>query len=101
VPVSVGTLEVRPDFNGGVRIERGPGGGYGITACVGAGAATRAEAQAAANSIRLEVEGARVRVRSNGTALAPTRSWSVQLIVSAPDGASLIAETSHGPISVQ
>src|SRR5215510_12244214 len=54
VPVSVGTLEVRPDFNGGVRIERGPGGLYGVTACIAAGAASQAEAQAAADSVRLE-----------------------------------------------
>jgi hypothetical protein len=100
VPVSAGTLDVRPDFNGGVRIERGPGGVYGITACIGAGARTRAEAQAAADSVRLEIEGARVRVRTDGAAPA-IQSWSVQLIVTAPDGASLVAETSNGPIGVK
>src|SRR4051794_547901 len=62
-PAPAGTLEVRPDFNGGVRIERGPGGVYGITACIAAGARTRGEAQAAADSVRLEVDGTRVRVR--------------------------------------
>jgi len=98
VPVTVGTLEVRPDFNGGVRIEHGPGGIYGITACIGAGAATRAEAQAAADSIRLEIDGNRVRVRDDGVARSRVRSWSVQLIVTAPDGASLVAETSNGPV---
>jgi hypothetical protein len=98
VPVSVGTLEVRPDFNGGVRIERGPGGIYGVTACIAAGAGTRAEAQAAADGIRLEVDGNRVRVRDAGNMRSSVRSWSVQLIVSAPDGASLVAETSNGPI---
>jgi hypothetical protein len=41
VPVS-GTLEVRPDANGGVRIERGSGGEYAITACIGAGARSQA-----------------------------------------------------------
>ena len=101
VPVSIGTLEVRPDFNGGVRIERGPGGVYGITACIGAGAATRAEAQAAADSVRVEVEGNRVRVRDAGGARPNVRSWSVQLLVTAPDGASLVAETSNGPIGVK
>lgn len=100
VPVTAGTLEVRPDFNGGVRIERGPGGLYGVTACIAAGAATRAEAQAAADSVRLEIEGSRVRVRDVAGARSSMRSWSVQLIVSAPDGASLVAETSNGPIGV-
>jgi len=101
VPVTVGTLEVRPDFNGGVRIERGPGGVYGITACIGAGAATKAEAQAAADSVRLEIDGTRVRVRDAGNARSTVRNWSVQLIVTAPDGASLVAETSNGPIGVK
>jgi len=101
VPVSVGTLEVRPDFNGGVRIERGTGAVFNVTACIGAGAATRAEAQAAADAVRLEIDGNRVRVRSNGNALAPTRSWSVQIVVQAPDGTSLSAETSNGPIGVK
>ena len=36
VPVSAGALEVRPDWNGGVRIERGRIV-YAITACIGAG----------------------------------------------------------------
>jgi hypothetical protein len=101
VPVTAGPLEVRPDANGGVRIERGPGGAYGITACIAAGAATRAEAQAAADGIRLEVDGNRVRVRDEGRARANVRSWSVQIIVSAPDGASIVAETSNGPIGVR
>jgi len=101
VPVSAGTLEVRPDVNGGVRIERGPGGVYGITACIGAGAATRAEAQAAADGVRLEVDGNRVRVRDQAGARSSVRSWSVQLIVSAPDGSSIDAETSNGPIGVK
>ena len=99
VPLSVGTLEVRPDFNGGVRIERGTGASFNITACIGAGAPTRAEAQAAADAIRLEIDGNRVRVR--GTAQAPTRNWSVQIVVQAPDGSSLSAETSNGPIGAK
>lgn len=100
VPVTAGALDVRPDFNGGVRIERGPGGVYGVTACIAAGAATRAEAQAAADSIKLEIDGSRVRVRDASGARSNVRSWSVQLIVSAPDGASIVAETSNGPIGV-
>ena len=83
VPVTAGPLELRPDTNGGVRIERGSGGEYAITACVGAGARTRAEAQAAADSVRLEVTGNRVRVR--GAEGRNVQSWSVQLIVLAPD----------------
>src|SRR5688500_6690957 len=62
VPISAGTLDIRPGGNGGVKIERGPGGAYGITACIGAGARTQAEAQQAADSVRLEVTGNRVRV---------------------------------------
>src|SRR5689334_7042263 len=62
IPVTVGALDIRPDFNGGVRIERGSGGQYGVTACIGAGARNRADAQAAVDSIRLDVQGNRVRV---------------------------------------
>ena len=100
IPVTAGRLELRPDFNGGVRIERGSGGIYNVTACIAAGAATRAEAQAAADSIRLDVQGARVSVRDDGRP-SSVRSWSVQLVVTAPDGASVDAETSNGPIGVR
>lgn len=100
VPVSAGALEVRPDSNGGVRIERGSGAAYAITACIGAGARTQAEAQAAADSIRLEINGNRVRVTGAGPATSGVRNWSVQMIVLAPDGAAIDAETSNGPIGV-
>lgn len=100
VPVSAGALDIRPGGNGGVKIERGPGGAYGITACIGAGARTQAEAQAAADSVRLEVVGNRVRVVDGGIPHGNIRSWSVQLIVTAPDGASIDAETSNGPLGV-
>lgn len=99
VPISAGTLDIRPGGNGGVRIERGPGGAYGITACIGAGARTQAEAQQAADSVRLEVTGSRVRVM-DAAANRNIQSWSVQLIVTAPDGASIDAETSNGPLGV-
>jgi len=96
VPLSVGVLDIQPDSNGGVKIEKGSGSSYSITACIGAGAESRAEAQAAADAVRLSVEGGRVRVLN-----APrTRSWSVQIIVEAPDGAQINAETSNGPIGV-
>ena len=98
IPVTNAPLEVRPDANGGVRIERGAGGEYAITACIGAGARSRAEAQAAADSVKLEVSGNRVRV--SGIQDRAVRSWSVQLIVLAPDGASIDAETTNGPIGV-
>ena len=101
VPVTAGPLDIRPDFNGGVRIERGPGGAYNVTACIAAGAASRAEAQAAVDGIRLETEGNRVRVRGQVGGRSEVRSWSVQLIVSAPDGASIVAETTNGPIGVK
>ena len=100
MPVTAGALDIRPDGNGGVRIERGSGGAYGITACIGAGARTQADAQAAADSIRLEVSGSRVRLRE-GAAAGAAHTWSAQLIVTAPDGGSIAAETSNGPIGVR
>lgn len=100
VPLSAGTLEVRPDWNGGVRIERGTGSAYGITACIGAGARTRAEAQAAADNVRLVIDGNRVRVTGTGDSTSRIRSWSVQLIITAPDRSNIDAETSNGPIGV-
>jgi DUF4097 and DUF4098 domain-containing protein YvlB len=99
VPVTGGPLEIRPDANGGVRVERGSGGEYAITACIAAGARTQAEAQAAAEAVRLDVNGSRVRVtNAQGR---DVRSWSVQLIVLAPDGVSIDAETTNGPIGVK
>lgn len=95
VPVSAGTLELRPDFNGGVKIEKGSGAAYGITACIAAGARTQGEAQAAANEVRLSIQGNRVRITGGSS-----RNWSAQLIVTAPDGASIDAETSNGPLGV-
>jgi hypothetical protein len=100
VPLSVGTLQVRPDWNGGVKIERGTGSAYAITACIGAGARTRGEAQAAADNVRLVIEGSRVRVTGTGDSTSRIRSWSVQLIITAPDGSNIDAETSNGPIGV-
>jgi hypothetical protein len=97
IPVTAGTLELRPDVNGGVRIEHGVGAVYSVTACVTGGAPSQAAAQAAVDNVRLEVDGARVRVRDRGGDSA-ARSWTVQLIVTAPDGASIVAETSNGPI---
>jgi hypothetical protein len=91
-------LELRPDANGGVRIERGTGRAYEITACIAAGARSMADAQAAADSVRLSLEGNRVRV--TGAEGERSRNWSVQLIVSAPDGASIDAQTTNGPIGV-
>jgi hypothetical protein len=99
IPVGAGPLDLRPDANGGVRIEHGGGGEYGVTACIAAGAPTLAEAQAAADAVTLDISGARVRVRDAGAGAA--RNWSVQLIVTAPDGAEITAETSNGPIGVR
>ncbi len=100
IPVSAGPLDIRPDGNGGVRIERGGGGVYSITACIGAGAATRADAQAAADGIHLDVSGAHVRLRDEGAARR-AHDWSVQLVVTAPDGAAITAQTSNGPLGVR
>ena len=96
VPLSAGTLDVTPNQNGGVRIQRGSGAGYTITACIAAGAETREEAQRAADAVRLQISGNRVSV-SEGPRV---RSWSVQLIVEAPAGAQIDARTTNGPISI-
>jgi hypothetical protein len=96
VPFGAGVLDVQPEANGGVRIERGAGRDYSITACIGAGAPTLSEAQQAADAVRIVVDGSRVRVENPGRA----KNWSVQLVVEAPDGARISAETSNGPIGV-
>jgi DUF4097 and DUF4098 domain-containing protein YvlB len=102
LPVSAAPLDIRPEANGGVAIERGAGGVYDVTACISAGARTSAEAQAAADSVRLVLEGNRVRVTGAdlGGSRSGLRNWSVQLIVTAPDGASIDVETTNGPIGV-
>lgn len=96
VPLSVGTLDVRPGGNGGVRIERGAGDGYSITACIAAGAETREEAQQAVERVKLSVQGNRVRVSDPNGA----RSWSVQLIIKARRDAQIDVETANGPIGI-
>ena len=96
VPVGAGVLDVQPEANGGIRIERGTGRDYTITACIGAGAPTLAEAQQAADAVRIAVEGSRVRVDNPARA----KNWNVQFIIEAPDGARITAETSNGPIGV-
>lgn len=100
VPMSAGTLDIRPESNGGVQIQRGTGSTYGITACIGAGARRVAEAQAAADGVRLVIEGNRVRVTGANFGSRSIQSWSVQIIVTAPQGASIDVETSNGPIGV-
>lgn len=96
VPLSTGILDVQPDGNGGVRIEKGSGKSYSITACIGAGAATRDDAQRAADAVRLSIDGNRVRIANRPSG----RRWSVQIIVEAPDGAQVNVETSNGPIGI-
>jgi hypothetical protein len=91
-----GVLDVQPDSNGGVKVEKGSGRDYSITACIGAGAESRDEAQRAVDAVRLTVDGGRVRVANPPS----SRSWSVQLIIEAPDGAQINAETSNGPIGI-
>jgi len=102
VAMSGGTLDIRPEANGGVQIIRGSGGSYGVTACVAAGARNRADAQAAADAVRLVIEGNRVRVTGGNTTGARNnvQNWSVQLVVTAPDGGSIDVQTSNGPVSV-
>ena len=96
VPLSVGMLEVRPPGNGGVQIEKGAGREYSITACVAAGASDKAEAQRLADAVRLVIKGNRVAVENLGQ---PAKSWNVQLVVEVPDGGSVDAETTNGPIA--
>jgi hypothetical protein len=96
VPLSAGVLNVHPGGNGGVRIRRGTGQEYSITACIGAGARTLAEAQRAADAVKLVIDGGRVRVSEPGQA----RSWNVHLVVEAPRGAEIHAETDNGPIGI-
>lgn len=97
VPMTIGTLDVRPDGNGGVSIQPGTGDSYAITACVTAGGSTVEEAQRVADSVTLTVAGNRLR------AAAPenTRHWNVQLIVEAPRGAQIDVETNNGPIGIR
>ena len=96
VPMSVGELQVNPGGNGGIKIRRGTGSAYAVTACIGAGASSPAEAQRLADAVRIVVEGNRVRVEP-----APrSQSWGVHLIVEAPPGAHIHAETSNGPLGV-
>ena len=97
VPLSVGILDVQPGGNGGVRIEKGTGSAYSITACIGAGAATREEAQRAVDAVKLTIDGNRVRVSNSPM----VRSWSVQVVVEAPRGAQVTAETNNGPITIE
>lgn len=96
VPLSAGVLQVDPGSNGGIKIEKGSGSAYSITACIGAGAATREEAQRAVESVQLSTLGNRITV-TNPTAV---RTWGVQLIIEAPAGAQIEAETRNGPISI-
>jgi ferric-dicitrate binding protein FerR (iron transport regulator) len=96
VPLSAGRLDLQPESNGGVRIERGTGSSYSVTACIGAGARTFAEAQSAADSVQLVIDGSRVRV----TGMPNVQSWSVQLVVSAPPNADIVVATKNGPISI-
>ena len=96
VPLSVGVLDVQPESNGGVQIERGAGANYLVTACIGAAGSSAAEASAAAEAVQLTVDRGRVRVQNTGSA----RTWSVHLIVEAPENARIKVQTSNGPIGI-
>ena len=97
VPMTSGTLDVRPGGNGGVRIEAGSGDSYAITACITAGGASVAEAQRVADAVTLTIAGNQVRVSEP----ADARNWNVQLIVEAPKGAQIDVETRNGPIGIR
>ena len=96
VPMAGARLDVDPGQNGGVRIQRGSGNGYLITACIAAGGETTADAQRAAETVRLQIDGTRVRVAN----AAELRHSSVHFIVEAPPGAQIDAKTVNGPIAI-
>ena len=96
VPLSSGALQVDPGSNGGVKIEKGTGSAYSITACIGAGAPTIEEAQRAIQGAQISTVGNRVTV----TNVEGVKNWNVQLIVEAPAGAQIEAETRNGPIGI-
>ena len=96
VPAAGARLDVEPGQNGGIRVERGAGTEYSITACIAAGGETTADAQRAAEAVRIQIDGNRVRV-ANATEL---RHASVHLIIEAPAGAQIDAKTTNGPISI-
>jgi len=97
VPVGAGTLDLRPEDNGGVEVRRGNGSSYSITACIAAGAPTIEEAQKAVDSVRIVVEGSRVTT----TGASRAQHTSVQLIVEAPRDARIHATTVNGPIGFE
>ena len=97
VPLSAERLDLDPGRNGGIRITRGSGSAYSITACVAVGSESRADAQNLADAARIEISGSKVRV----VGLSNVRNASVHLIVEAPPGAQIDAETTNGPISIQ
>ena len=96
VPLSIGTLEIRPGANGGVKVEPGSADRYLIVACVAVAADSQAEAQQAVASTHLSVVGNRVGIEHGDM---PAR-WHVHLIVKAPRGAELDIETANGPVSM-
>ena len=85
-----GTLDIRPESNGGVQIQRGTGSAYGITACIAAGArrGRRAGRGRCRPARHRRQPRARHRRRSGNRSAS---NWSVQLIVTAPEGASIDA----------
>jgi hypothetical protein len=95
--LGAGTLDVRPEDNGGVQVLRGSGNTYSITACIAAGAATLDAAQQAVRQVKLVVSGESVTTTGGGS----DRHASVQLIVEAPRGARIHARTTNGPIGFE
>jgi hypothetical protein len=92
-----GTLDVRPEDNGGVQVVHGKGSTYAITACIAAGARTIEEAQRAVAAVRIVVEGSHVTKTGGGA----DQKASVQLIIEAPGDAHIQARTANGPIGFE
>jgi hypothetical protein len=97
VPLGTGTLEIRPEDNGGVQVLRGTGSTYKITACIAAGAPTLEAAQQAIQDVKLVVNGDAVTT----TGHRGNRHTSVQLVVEAPRGARIHATAANGPIAFE
>ena len=97
VPSTAGTLELKPQENGGVQVVHGTGNAYSITACIAAAAPSMADAQKIVEGVRIVVDGNRVTTSGGENG----RRTNVQLVVEAPRDARIKATTLNGPISFE
>jgi hypothetical protein len=97
VPATSGTLEVKPEQNGGIQVLHGTGNAYSITACIAAAAPTIDEARKLVDAVQIVVEGGRVTT----TGTENGRRTNVQLVIEAPRDARIHASTQNGPIGFE